>query len=161
MMFKCGSCGRKFDGKDPNPFYNAMATECPCCGSDRIVEFCAKCGRVQDFTKTEFFGNFCRDCLMQKLTYETGHDFLLDCDYLVDFVFDRLLGAFAPTGQDPERKAKTVEIASKLYKRQVCHDLLCDETKVMQALIEYIFDDDPMFGESFAEWAEKREGLAV
>lgn len=157
-MFECRVCGNTFDGKDPHPFRNAMRTECPRCGSDRIEEVCAKCGRAYVNDSTEFFGNYCRECLMQKLTYKTGHDFLLDSGYLVDFVFDRLFGTFVPIGDEPKQKQKTEALASKLFELKVCDDLVCDDTIVMQSLIEYIFDDDAMFGETFAEWVETKGG---
>lgn len=145
----CTICGSGF----PDAEVRADA-DCPECGAEEsLIQCCDECdARLPDGGGT---GGLCRDCAEKRITYSSGKDYLKHAGYLVDFVFDRLYGAFVPTGQNPEQERKTVELAERLYERKVCSDLICNETTVMDALKEYILDDDECFADSFVEWSKK------
>lgn len=164
MKYKCTDCGCVFLADEAgrweerhgfNDGPGEVWTGCPHCKSTDYmqVEECDTCG---DLVPVEaIYHGLCRKCLAEKVTYRTAHDFLKAKGYLVDFVFDRLFGAFVPVGENPDQKAKTEDLASKLLERKAVNDLIHDESTVLTAMVEYIIDDDPCFADSFAEWIEQ------
>ena len=147
--FYCNTCGHIFEDD-----FTCGWPCCPNCKEDDYVEMvCKECHTT--IKPEDSIDGYCRECLAAKLTYKTGHDFLKKTGYLVDFVFDRLFGAFVPEGDNPEQKAKTEDLASKLFERKACDDLINDQTTVMEALMGYILDDDECYADSFAEWIDR------
>lgn len=145
----CTICGSGFSDDEIR-----IDADCPDCGSpESLIQCCDECeARLPD---DGAIGGLCRSCAEQRITYASGKDYLKHAGYLVDFVFDRLYGAFVPTGQDPEQARKTVELAEKLYERKVLEDLLANTRETLDELISYILDDDECFADAFVEWAGK------
>lgn len=148
-MKRCVVCWHEYADNEID-----IDADCPNCGAEEsLIQCCDKCdARLPD---DGGIAGLCRTCAEELITYASGKDFLKHAGYLVDFVFDRLYGAFVPTGQDPKQEQKTVELAEKLYERKVLEDLLNNTKETLRALVSYILDDDECFADVFVEWAKK------
>lgn len=95
-MYKCDNCGHLFDdgeqavwAEDRGECWGTRCSEtvsgCPICKCDYEEVFrCKICG---DWHKEcELMGGLCDDCLDAKMDYRSILDFLIDTDYLRDFL---------------------------------------------------------------------------
>ena len=124
---------------------------CPACGYDgEMLEICDKCGA--QLVSGKSFNGYCYDCARSLITYRSGFDFLQASNELVEFVFSVLYGVFVPIGLSEEDASRVNVTAGILYDKKVCADLINGETRVLDALADFILGDDDTYGAEFVSY---------
>ena len=155
-MFKCSKCGHLFESGEekviyethglPNPPYEERMV-CPVCESTDYDEVsrCVKCG---NFTNDTYHG-ICEDCLVQKIDYENGLNYMHESKNLAYFVFQYFYNMDYP-------KVTTKEFEEELrmiYLRRRVDDLATGTKTLLDMTVDFIKEDSLC---DFADFLKER-----
>lgn len=155
-MLKCESCGRIFEelehyserhGFDRPPYEEWDG--CPYCGESGAVEIgsCSYCDKIVD--ADNLYHGYCETCLKLKCTYDAALDFLQSRELLGGFFCWYFNG-----GHEPDMfTLDMLDVFAEIYRRRKANDLLTNSTEWLDAIHEYILEDDGEYGkDGFAQF---------
>lgn len=143
-MFKCFGCGHLFEDGEQGVWFeeNGERIEgCPICGhSFADTESCSKCNG--NFLEDELFDGVCKECAGELVTYESALDYLVDGNFLADFIFSYLWDSDTPSKVSEQLSAHLREV----FLRQKANDLLCAKSDFLNLCREFILEGDGEIG---------------
>lgn len=144
-MFRCFNCGNVFEEPLTIKTEQGKLTGCPRCGIDDMAkgDICPDCGHF--FEDKDLHAGLCSDCLRERIDYPTGLSYLLDWDFLRDFL-ETVDGDYA----------KTADLHALLMSFLIheTEDRNWGRETFLEALRDYIMDDPISVGD-FASWMEE------
>ena len=154
----CLECGITFDDDEVRRWEEAHGEKmsgCPkCLGGFTRAERCGKCGEY--FPDGSLYDGICRNCLEERIDYDTGLQFMEDMGYINLFMMEVVLD-----GEMPYRVSdKLAEVLKQQYRREVVNDKIFGTHTFLDSIRQYILDDDGEYGkDTFAKWLRRRENL--
>lgn len=157
MTFKCNDCGHIFESGEEkivcerlgweDPPYKEYAV-CPVCGGnfgEFEIEKCDLCGLESNFV----YNGLCRECLIDKINYENGLDYICETKNLAYFIFTYFYKMDYP-------KVTTAEFDEELrmiFLRKKVEDLALGKKVLLEMVVDFIKDDDIT---GFADFLQER-----
>lgn len=145
MLYKCEECGYVFEEGDEvrvrephGEAYNAS----PCCLSNfGEARKCSLCDEV--FFEYDLSGDYCEDCLMNEVTYESALEFIKEKSSLAEFFLCFYYGA-----AERVEISRSLEIElEKIYKAKTDCDLQTGKHAFLDDIKDYVKED-------LCDWAE-------
>ena len=156
-MYKCNDCGHIFECGEEKVVYERHGFDrppyeklsvCPCCGgsfSEFENEKCDLCGLESDFV----YNGMCEECLVDKINYENGLDYICETKNLAYFIFTYFYKMDYP-------KVTTAEFDEELrmiFLRKKVEDLALGQMVLLLMLVDFIEDNDIT---GFADFLQER-----
>ena len=146
-MYKCENCRHVTDDPLTAKEEGRTILACPHCGHYDLTtgDICPDCGHF--FEEKDLFGGLCLDCLRERIDYPTGLSYLIDWEYLRDFL---------ETVDDDYAKTADQHALLMAFLIHETEDRNYGRETFLEALRDYIMDD-PVSVRDFADWMEEED----
>lgn len=157
MHYKCVECGHVFEkgeqaewkeshGLDMPPYETCVGCPiCRGCYEEYVVETCSVCEKKDDF----IYLGLCKSCLIDKINYENGFDYICETKNLSYFIFTYFYKMDYP-------RVTTAEFEEELrmiFLRKKVEDLALGKKVLLEMIVDFIKDNDIT---GFADFLQER-----
>lgn len=160
-MKKCLDCGCVFEelAEWTEP-HGEIMHGCPNCHVGEIVEAGTCRGCFEVFAESELYGGYCKNCLRDRIDYDNALAYLIENDYLADFMFCMIWNM---DGETPSNVSVEFSLElQEIYKRKVADEKLMNafvknpRYEFLEALKNYLLEDS-YTTDDFGNWLEGRK----
>lgn len=149
MRYVCLECMNIFeDGEEAHWIepHGEAKTGCPVCGG--AYDYAAKChGCYGDFHPDNLIDGWCEECLTDRIWYDDFWQFLVDTNWVSDFVSERIWGM--PMIDEPNDEL--LDVMKSTFKTISNFEKRVKGNTLMKQMEAYILENEIMKKE-FAEW---------
>lgn len=151
MYYKCVECGHIFEEGERSRWTEDHGEKwdgCPLCRGcyeEYVAEICSVCEKKDDF----IYLGLCKECLIDKINYENGFDYICETKNLSYFIFEYFYKMDYP-------KVTTAEFDEELrmiFLRKKVEDLALGKKALLEMIVDFIKDNDIT---GFADFLQER-----